>query len=376
MSVFKDKEKTKDGRCWRFKVYYHNTDGKLVPYTSKRYLMEKEAKAEERAFIQNRDIPIKKRFDVVSTDYFNEAKTRIRESTYLTYLNIYNNVIKPYFDNKFIDEIKVNDINNWKDIIQKKRKASSCNQYYVVFNEIFKFANRKYELNYNPVILCGRFKNINEDINKKKSKIRYITYEQFNRFISVIDDKMYYTFFYTLYFTGMRKGEIQALTWNDIDLSIGNINVSKTISFMTKKASYKITATKTSIDRDIAMSKSLIKVLKEYKEYLKNTYNDFSENWFVFGNGDVLTTYVIERHKHLYFEKANMKNEEITIHEFRHSHVSLCIHEYIKSGNKDSTKFMLMMSQRMGHSLRVMQEVYMHLFPDTQENIVNLLDNL
>ena len=51
MSVFKDKEKTKDGRQWRFKVYYHNADGKLVPYTSKRFLLEKEAKAEERVFI-------------------------------------------------------------------------------------------------------------------------------------------------------------------------------------------------------------------------------------------------------------------------------------------------------------------------------------
>lgn len=40
MSVFKDKEKTKDGRQWRFKVYYHNTEGKLVPYTSKRFLLE------------------------------------------------------------------------------------------------------------------------------------------------------------------------------------------------------------------------------------------------------------------------------------------------------------------------------------------------
>ena len=43
MSVFKDKEKTKDGRQWRFKVYYHNEDGKLKPYTSKRYLLKKEA---------------------------------------------------------------------------------------------------------------------------------------------------------------------------------------------------------------------------------------------------------------------------------------------------------------------------------------------
>ena len=66
----------------------------------------------------------------------------------------------------------------------------------------------------------------------------------------------------------------------------------------------------------------------------------------------------------------------ITIHEFRHSHVSICINEYLKSGETDSTKFFLMMSQRMGHSLRVMQEVYMHLFPSVQNEIVDLLDNL
>ena len=87
MSVFKDKEKTKDGRQYRFKVYYHNTEGKLVPYTSKRYLLEKEAKAEERVFLMNRDIPVKKRFDIVADDYFKEAKKRIRESTYLSYLS-------------------------------------------------------------------------------------------------------------------------------------------------------------------------------------------------------------------------------------------------------------------------------------------------
>ena len=77
--------------------------------------------------------------------------------------------------------------------------------------------------------------------------------------------------------------------------------------------------------------------------------------------------------KNIYFKKAGLEKNIITIHEFRHSHVSLCINEYIKSGETDSGKFFLMMSQRMGHSLRVMQEVYMHLFPTAQDKIVNLL---
>lgn len=376
MSVFKDKEKTKDGRQWRFKVYYHNTEGKLVPFTSKRFLLEKEAKAEERVFLLNRDIPVKKKFDIVADDYFKDAEERIRESTLLSYQSQYENNIKPYFKNKYIDEIQVVDIENWKTkLINKKIKISTCNQYYVVFKEIFTYANKKFELNYNPVALSGRFKKRNDKVVETKDKLRYIVYEEYCKFINVITDDLYHCFFLTLYFTGMRKGEIQALTWKDIDFNRRIIVVNKTISFNTKSGKYKITATKNCLNREITMSNTLYEKLKRYKDIVMQ-YGDFSEDWFVFGNGDVLTDYWINKVKDKAFKDAGLENRIITIHEFRHSHVSLCINEYLKSGATDSTKFFLMMSQRMGHSLRVMQEVYMHLFPTAQDKIVDLLNNL
>lgn len=375
MSVFKDKEKTKDGRQYRFKVYYHNTDGKLVPYTSKRYLKEKEAKAEERVFLLNRDIPIKKRFDIVADDYFNDAKLRIRESTYLTYKSQYNNNIKEFFKDKFIDEITVVDIENWKNTLSKRTKISTCNQYYVVFKEIFSFANRKYELNYNPVELSGRFKRKNDEVIENKNKLRYITYDEYNKFISVIDNDLWHCFFTTLYFTGMRKGEILALRWNDVDFDRNILIIDKNISFNTETGKYKITSTKTSVNREITMSNILIQELAKYHQIVKQ-YSDYNDNWFVFGNGDVLSDYQVKKHKDDYFKLANLEHRNITIHEFRHSHVSLCINEYLKSGQSDSTKFFIMMSQRMGHGLRVMQEVYMHLFPSVQDKIVDLLNNL
>lgn len=375
MSVFKDKEKTKDGRQYRFKVYYHNTDGKLVPYTSKRYLKEKEAKAEERVFLLNRDIPIKKRFDIVADDYFNDAKLRIRESTYLTYRSQYNNNIKEFFKDKYIDEITVVDIENWKNTLSKRTKISTCNQYYVVFKEIFNFANRKYELNYNPVELSGRFKRKNDEVIENKNKLRYITYDEYNKFISVIDNDLWHCFFTTLYFTGMRKGEILALRWNDVDFDRNILIIDKNISFNTETGKYKITSTKTSVNREITMSNILIQELAKYHQIVKQ-YSDYDDNWFVFGNGDVLSDYQVKKHKDDYFKLANLEHRNITIHEFRHSHVSLCINEYLKSGQNDSTKFFIMMSQRMGHGLRVMQEVYMHLFPSVQDKIVDLLNNL
>lgn len=376
MSVFKDKEKTKDGRQWRYKVYYHNEDGKLKPYTSKRYLLKKEAEAAERVFKLNRDVPVKKRFDVVADDYFKDAYIRLKESTVNTYYSQYKNNILPYFKNKFIDEINVTDIENWKNkLIERKIKTSTCNEYYVVFKEIFTYANRKFELNYNPVSLSGRFKRRNDEVIKTEEKLRYITYDEYCKLIDVIHDDLYHCLFLTFYFAGMREGEMQALTWNDIDFNRKVIIVNKTLSTNTKEGRYKITNTKNCLNREISMSRTLYDELKRYKEVVMK-YDDFRSDWFVFGNGDFLSTYNMNKYRKLYFKEAGLEKRLITIHEFRHSHVSLCINEYIKSGQSDSTKFFLMMSQRMGHSLRVMQETYMHLFPSVQDNIVSLLDNL
>ena len=376
MSVFKDKEKTKDGRQWRFKVYYHNEDGKLKPYTSKRYLLKKEAEAAERVFKLNRDVPVKKRFDVVADDYFKDAYIRLKESTVNTYYSQYKNNILPYFKNKFIDEINVTDIENWKNkLIDRKIKTSTCNEYYVVFKEIFTYANRKFELNYNPVSLSGRFKRRNDEVIKTEEKLRYITYDEYCKLIDVIHDDLYHCLFLTFYFAGMREGEMQALTWNDIDFNRKVIIVNKTLSTNTKEGRYKITNTKNCLNREISMSKILFEELKKYKEIVIK-YDDFRTDWFVFGNGDFLSTYNMNKYRKQYFKDAGLEKRLITIHEFRHSHVSLCINEYIKSGQSDSTKFFLVMSQRMGHSLRVMQETYMHLFPSVQDNIVSLLDNL
>ena len=97
-------------------------------------------------------------------------------------------------------------------------------------------------------------------------------------------------------------------------------------------------------------------------------------NWYVFYGSTYLPPSTIDRYKHKYFLESGV--HEITIHEFRHSHVSLLISQFLKSGQTDATKFFVMMSARMGHSIPVMQKTYMHLFPSVQDEIVDLLDNL
>lgn len=112
MAVYKDEKKTKDGRCWYFKVYKKDFEGNNKAFKSKRYLTKKEAIDEEALFILKRDNPNRKLFSIVANDYFKELYKTKKESTAYSYETCYNKNILPYFKKYFIDEITVNSINN------------------------------------------------------------------------------------------------------------------------------------------------------------------------------------------------------------------------------------------------------------------------
>ena len=373
MAVYKDKNKTNDGRTWFFTTYKKDFNGNNKKYKSKRYLTKAEAQQAERLFLMKRDNPINKSFELVADDYFENLKEKVKESTYVSYKQLYDLHIYPYFVNYNLNDINIPIIRKWAENVLKLGFSDSyLNNMYIIIKNIFDFGIKNYGISNNVMQIYGRFKTKKDEVIDINKKIRYITYEDFNKFISVIDDITWKTFFIFLYYTGMRKGEVQALNWNDIDFNNNQIIVNKTLTVKSKDV-YKITSTKTNISRRIKMSKTLIEQLKLYKNEMMK-YSDFSNKWFVFGCNRFLPQTTIYRYKDYYFKLANLN--PITIHEFRHSHVSLLINEYIKSGQTDTTKFFLMMSDRMGHSIEVMQNIYMHLFPTIQNEIVDILDNL
>jgi integrase len=364
MSVYKGTP-TKDGRMWYFR---RSKNG--IQYNSKKYLTKEECLKAESKFILKNDNPINKSFDLVAEEYFNYLKEYRKQSTIETYKQCYNRHIYPYFRSFYINRVNTQDIKKWTEKMLKMDYSNEyLNKVYSVLKNIFDYAIKNYNLEHNPVVI-GRFKN--KTIQKDEDKLRYITKEEFDKFIEVIDIPIWHTFFTTLYYTGARKGELLALTWNDINFNKKEISINKTLN--TKlKGQIDITPTKNYLNRTIKMSKTLYDELYSYYKEQKS-YTDYKDSWFVFNGSTYLPLTTIDRYKHKYFELSGV--HEITIHEFRHSHVSLLINEYLKSGQTDASKFFIMMSNRMGHSIPVMQKCYMHLFPSVQDEIVDLLDNL
>lgn len=368
MSIYKSNNPTKDGRSWYFRIY---KNGKQ--YESKKFLTKKEAQDEEALFKLKRDNPINKSFIVVVGDYIKEAEKLDKYLTFLSKKRNLNAHILPFFKNYNINKINAQTICEWAEYMNKKNLSiNTKNKVRSELKQIFDYAIKYYSLESNPVVSFGSFKEKKDKVITDNEKIRYITKEEFDKFISVIDNNFWYTFFTFLYYTGCRQGEVRALTWKDINFDTSTIEINKTLVSQ-NLYEIKVNSPKTNSNRKILMNKHLKEVLFKYHQEMEK-YCNYSDDWFIFGNVLPITRESIRRSKNKYFELSGVN--EITIHEFRHSHVSLLINEYLKSGQTDTTKFFIMMSSRMGHTIATMQKTYLHLFPTIQNEIINLLDNI
>lgn len=84
------------------------------------------------------------------------------------------------------------------------------------------------------------------------------------RFLEAIRESQFFVLFYTAFATGLRLGELLALTWQDIDLEGGFLSVTKAL---TKRSGViEVREPKTAYSRRrVDMSASLLRVLREHR---------------------------------------------------------------------------------------------------------------
>ena len=214
---------TRDGKLWRSQFYYEDWQGKRHKKNKRGFKTKGEAEAWERNFRQQqqRDLDIK--FDNFVEIYFKDMEHRLRESTIINKRYVFDLKVTPYFKNKKICEIKTADIREWQNLLIKKEYAptylkSINNQLAALFN----YAVRYYDLKDNPCRKAG-------SIGKSKAdEMEFWTKQEFKEFIFSMKVKPEAKMaFLILYWTGIRIGELLALTYEDIDLEKRIISISK-----------------------------------------------------------------------------------------------------------------------------------------------------
>ncbi|MBS6447988.1 MAG: site-specific integrase [Clostridiales bacterium] len=176
-------------------------------------------------------------------------------------------------------------------------------------------------------------------------------------------DLQFKVFFYIALFGGLRRSEILALTWQDIDFVGKTIDVSKSVCYVNKIRTIKQPKTRNSV-RTVTMPDSLMSVLKKYQIEQMSAALALGDKWnnsagllFTQWNGkpmDVSTPYhkfkhIIAAHNASIMSDARLTDEErkaqllpdIPLHGLRHTSATLLI-----ADNKD----VITVANRLGHA--------------------------
>ena len=359
MPVYQDK-KTK---LWYYRCFAEDVYGKRKQFQQGKFKTKREAKEAEAKFI-NSD-----RIDSFQNITFNKLYEH-----YIEYISLKNKPqsirsiksridlhILPYFKDYRLNKITASIYTKWQIEIEKKGYKHKYNSalhgsVVAILNHAIKF----YGLKENIASKVGGFTRKEELI----TNVDFWTYEEYQQFINVVDDYLYKLFYETLYFTGIRQGECQALTWNDYDGEY--LIVNKTISKELINGKRHINTPKTTkSNRNIKLDKELIKKFNELKQEEQRTIG-FSNEWFIFGGLKPLFSTTITRRKDNYCKIAKVK--KIRIHDFRHSHASLLLSSKVP---------IVVIAKRLGHSdVNLTLNTYTHMMPIDEDRAIETINKL
>lgn len=283
------------------------------------------------------------------------ASTNCKPSTYKTYEGYLNNIIVPFFGDLNINEISPILIKEFMKQMQDKGRANATvNKYIKFISAIYNFMIDSDITVRNPLV---RIKSLKEVKNKK---IRALCTEEVQALLSKTK-QIYPDFFpllFTALFTGMRQGELFALTWDSINWITKKITIDKNYTHGT------LGAPKTGKIRVIDMSDELAKVLREWRMACPK-----GENNLVFPNNEGNYQSAENMMKRRFLPALNRAGiDRIRFHDLRHTYASLLL------ANGAPMKYV---QHQLGHSsITMTMDLYTHLLPEVNDKCVNLLNSI
>lgn len=370
-------DKKKDGQqCYRVRINYKDNDGKYRQLTriatglAEAKLLETELQLSLKEKPPEAERPQNQTVKDLYNNYIENKKYEVRETTLDKAKSILETHALPTLKDVLLSDLDTGKMIEWKNTINQKGLSTVTKKnIYSAFRAMLIYGTNTLKwLKENPLTSVGNFKDPYE-INKKE-KLHYYTAEEFKKFIAraqasatTITDRGYYVFFAIAYYTGLRKGEIHALRWTDIDGA--SLSVRRSISQKLKGEDRETPPKNKSSYRTLQMPTPLIKILNEHKA-IQKTVPGWNENLFVCGGARPLRDTSVTNKNQQFAKEAGL--EPIRIHDFRHSHASLLANAGINIQE---------IARRLGHSkVEITWNTYSHLYPREEERAVAILNEI
>lgn len=293
-----------------------------------------------------------------------------------------------------ISKIKAANIDSIiKEMLTAGKSNKTIRNCFQCYHQIFDYAVRSELIPSNPCDRISHLPNI-----KREKKLHTFSTDQATRFLedaldidiprknkwNRLEDKAFFTL--ALY-AGFRKGEILALTWNDIDFESRKIKINKAVGYCSKEKEYIKDPKTESGYRCIELPKACFTLLAEWKQTCLELCMKAGNKWqgyrgsdfdrnavFIRSNGKRLPNGEPLKHFHLIVDAYNkevpddMKLPEIRLHDLRHTCAS---HLYAQGTDIETV------ANRLGHKEPSFTlDIYAHALEEKDAEASDTLEKL
>ena len=355
MSVTKDKKTGK----WMAQIRTKDAAGKVTHRKKRGFATKREALAWELQVRESSRAAVSMRFADFTEAYLADMSTRIKASTMSTKRTMIYSKILPFFGTMPVSAIDAACVRRWQNGLAVYRQPNG-KPYSLTYlktlncqlSAMFSYAVRYFELKENPCRMAG-------SIGKKNAaEMQFWTKDEFARFAGTLrSDTPAFTMFSTLYYTGLREGELLALTPEDIDQEKMLIRVNKTYSRANARDVVTPPKTPRSV-RTVTISRGLADCLAAYMQQ----YGPEAPSQRMFP----YTKHYLYKYMKKGCDISGVK--QIRIHDLRHSHASLLVELGFSP---------LLIAERLGHErVQTTMDVYSHLYPNKQKEVAARLNEI
>lgn len=171
--------------------------------------------------------------------------------------------------------------------------------------------------------------------------------------------------------SGLRRGELLGLRWNDIDLEKQQLYVRQTWNYISAKGCFIDTPKNHSSERPLRISKTAIHILLEYKKWqdqqrllMGDAWKDRDNRIFTRDDGQPIFPDTITQWFHKFVQRNGLPN--IHIHSLRHTYASLMIAEGTP---------LVVVSHNLGHAqVSTTNNIYSHVIASAEAQADKVFD--
>ncbi|OEY83740.1 integrase [Oenococcus kitaharae] len=270
------------------------------------------------------------KFNELAKEWLTMKAKDVKPSTYKKIEERYKLHIQPYFKGMYLDELTP--IKAQQFVNGLAAKLVGYTDSLDIVNQVYKKAVQYGYVKDNP------FANVDKPRAKKAPSsisVKFYDVEQLRRFLNSAyqlyskDHYSRYLFFRLLAFTGMRKGEALALSWEDVDLADKTLSISKTVVTTTNGELISEAPKTKAGNRLMTLDDDTIAVLAEWKLRQHELYQALgygsSPCEFVF-NSSVNSFVTLGKPRQWCRAVAKAADlPPIIIHGFRHTYATLAV---------------------------------------------------